>query len=77
MTDSKQFSTNFQTDGLMAGKADTCIITKVGRGGDFIRVSEPEGFGAAPTPGIFYPEPASASAPAPGENIGNFVIFLN
>ena len=43
------------------------------------RVSEPACFGAAPAAGIFYPEPALASAPAPGEreNTGyrNFGIF--
>ena len=35
------------------------------------RVSEPACFGAAPAPGIFYPEPA----PAPGEREHNVGIF--
>ena len=37
------------------------------------RVSEPACFGAAPAPGIFYPEPARA--PAPGKREHNFEIF--
>ena len=39
----------------------------------FTRVSEPACFGAAPAPGIFYPEPA----PAPGKREHNVGIFLN
>ena len=38
-----------------------------------IRVSEPACFGAAPAPGLFYPEPA----PAPGKREHNVEIFLN
>ena len=36
-------------------------------------VSEPACFGAAPAPGIFYPEPA----PAPGKREHDFGIFEN
>ena len=37
------------------------------------RVSEPACFGAAPAPGIFYPQPAPA--PAPGKREHNFRNF--
>ena len=39
----------------------------------FFRVSKPACFGAAPAPGIFYPEPAPA--PAPGKREHDFGIF--
>ena len=37
------------------------------------RVSEPACYGAAPAPGISYPQPA----PAPGKREHNFEIFEN
>ena len=44
-----------------------------GRVSEVTRVSEPACFGAAPAPGIFYPEPA----PAPGKREHDFGIFEN
>ena len=49
--------------GYMVGKSDPLIS----------RVSEPACFGAAPAPGIFYPEPA----PTPGKKEHDFGIFEN
>ena len=71
----KDLNALVQLDVLKKGS----VIFYIGRASEKAgsRVTEPACFGAAPAPGIFYPEPAPTPvpAPAPGKREQNVGIF--